>query len=84
METNEIEKTLRQKFYNDPDWKHIEAKILSYIEPLLDLSTVDMTQKAENVKVEVKGRLIAHKTLLKFLDDCGIINRKASNKTTFK
>lgn len=85
METpNNIEKELRDKFYTDPAWKHIEDKILAYIEPLLDLSTVDMTDKAENVKVEVKGRLIAHKQMMKFLDESGIIRKKTPTKTTFK
>lgn len=81
---NPIEKTLHDKFYTDPDWKHIESKILAYITPLLDLSTVDMTAKAENVKVEVKGRLIAHETLTQFLLDSGIIKNRPTIKSTFK
>lgn len=81
---NETEKVLQQKFYSDPSWKDIEKKILDYITPLLDLTTVDMTQSAENVKVEIKGRMIAHETLTKFLNDTGIIRKKTENKTSFK
>lgn len=81
-----IEKELQEKFYNDPAWKYIEKKILGYIEPLLDLSTVDMALPAENVKVEIKGRLIAHETLTKFLNETGIISKekRGNTKTTFK
>lgn len=81
---NETEKVLQQKFYSDPSWKDIEKKILDYITPLLDLTTVNMTQSAENVKVEIKGRMIAHETLTKFLNDTGIIRKKTENKTSFK
>lgn len=83
-EQQKIEKDLHDKFYTDPSWKHIEEKLISYIEPLMDLSTVDMAQTAENVKVEIKGRMIAHETLLKFLSESGIIRKKIDKKTTFK
>lgn len=74
MNKPQINKKLRDKFFSDPDWGEIEQIVLSYIEPLTDMSTVDTTQSAETVKAEIIGRTLAYKTLYQFLSDSQIVS----------
>lgn len=67
---------LREKFYKDPDWKTVESQILSYIEPLKDMGTLDLTQPAEHVKAEIVGRILAYNSLSKFLEESGMVKQK--------
>lgn len=68
-------KLLIDKFFSDPEWKHIEDLILGYIEPLIDMNTVDYKQPAEHVKAELIGRVLAYQGLSKFLADSKIISQ---------
>jgi len=79
-----MNENLKNKFVRDPDWREVEKIILSYIEPLLDMTTIDITQSAETIKAEVIGRRMANEQLSKFLLDSGLIQRQSDNKTTFK
>jgi len=67
---------LHEKFYRDPDWKVVEAQILGYIEPLKDMSTLDLKAPAEHVKAEVIGRTLAYDALAKFLRESGLVTRE--------
>lgn len=71
-----IDQDLQAKFFSDPDWSKVEDLILDYIEPLIDMSTVDTTQPAEHVKAELIGRTLAYNKLIDFLNDSKLINRK--------
>lgn len=66
---------LIQKFFSDPDWAQVENMILTYIEPLKDMSTIDLAQPAEHVKAEVIGRIKAYEVLSSFLSDSKLIGR---------
>lgn len=79
-----MNENLKNKFVRDPDWKEIEKIIISYVEPLLDMTTIDTTQSAETIKAEVIGRRMAHEQLSKFLLDSGLIQRQTINNPTFK
>lgn len=77
--------TLKEHFFQDPMWHEVEELILSYIEPLKDMGTVDTTQPAEHVKAEIMGRTMAYNNLARFLSDSQIVGRKlAEIKTIFK
>ena len=71
---------LYQKFFSDPDWQEVEKIIRSYIDPMHDITTIDITQSAEDVKTELKGRLIAYKQLEQFLTDAQLISKKLENQ----
>lgn len=73
MEIQDV-KTISAKFYADPEWPKVEAIIMEHLEPLLDMRTVDMTKPAEDVKVEIKGRMLAYNSMLQFLNQAKIIN----------
>lgn len=76
MTPDEIKK-IKEKFFSDPDWNLVEKIILSYIEPLKDILTVDITENADTVKAQVAGRKIAYESLHKFLKE----SRLLSNRT---
>ena len=66
---------LKKRFFQDPQWAEMEELILKYIEPLTDMSTIDLKQPAEHVKAEVIGRILAHNSLAEFLNSSKVISR---------
>ncbi len=83
---NPISTKLHEKFFSDPDWSLVQNAIMGYVEPLIDMSTVDTTQPAEHVKAEIIGRRLAYDALTKFLGDAQFVSRKdlPDNKNPFK
>lgn len=74
-----------KRFFEDPEWKTVEETILSFIEPLIDMSTIDLNQPAEHIKAEVIGRQKLYKQMTDFLEQTGIINKRGADKpTTFR
>lgn len=70
-------KELQTRFFQDPQWVQMEELITKFIEPLLDMSTIDTKQPAEHVKAEILGRTMAHKALKDFLDSTKVLTRPA-------
>jgi hypothetical protein len=77
---------LNDRFFNDPEWRNVEEMILSYINPLIEMSNVDTTQSADTVKAEVIGRKLAYDSLMKFLSDTKFVSRNLTenNNNIFK
>ena len=73
---NPISKKLHDKFFTDPDWKHVEDIILKYIEPLRDILLVDTSKDSEDVKAQVIARQTSYKNLTKFLSDAKVVTKK--------
>lgn len=73
-------KTVQERFYQDPEWKQIEDLIMEYINPLLDMSTIDLTQPAEHVKAEILGRTLAYDSLMKFIRQSKLVGGKLLDK----
>lgn len=76
---NPIPQKLHDKFFTDPDWSLVEKTILDYINPLIEMKDIDITQSAESVKAEVIGRLKAYESLSKFLADTKIVQGRGTN-----
>ncbi len=72
-----LPKTIQDRFFKDPEWHIVEETILSFITPLLDMTTVDTTQPAEQVKAEIIGRRLAYESLEKFVRSSGIVRKDA-------
>lgn len=66
---------LTDKFFQDPDWKEVENIILEYINPLLEMDSVDTNQPAEHVKAEIIGRKLAYNCLIDFLNENKLVTR---------
>jgi len=77
---------LKEKFFNDPDWSHVENAIASFIEPMRDVLTIDATLDAESVRAEVLSRQIAYNKLDSFLQQAKITSKplSESNHISFK
>lgn len=71
-----MQKTVQARFYQDPEWYQIEDLILEFINPLLDMNTIDTTQPAEHVKAEVIARGLAYDSLIKFVRGAGLVSEK--------
>ncbi len=73
------------KFFLDPDWVLVERMITEYIEPLRDISTIDLSANSEAVHAEIAGRVKAYESMTKFLKDCRVLGRKSTiTSTSFK
>jgi len=74
---------LVKKFFEDPDWKLVEAMIMEFIHGLEDPTTIDTRERAEDVKAEIVGRKIAKESMMRFLTNSGMIRNsieKSSNE----
>jgi len=79
-------KTIQERFFNDPEWYQVEELVLSFINPLLEMDTIDTTQPAEAVKAEVIARRLSYETLMNFLNQSKIVghNRPKVENSPFK
>jgi len=66
-------KTIQDRFFKDPEWYQVEELIMKFINPLLEMNTIDTTQPAEAVKAEVIARRMSYETLMQFLNQSKII-----------
>jgi len=62
-------------FFEDPRWAQVEELIMEYINPLMDMTTVDTTQPAEAVKAEIIGRTIAYNKLKEFCEQSKLVGQ---------
>lgn len=69
-------KTVQERFYKDPEWHQVEELIEEFIEPLLNMDTIDINQPAEHVKAEIIGRRLAYKSLRDFCEQSKLIGEK--------
>lgn len=70
-----MHKTVQKRFYEDPEWYQIEELIKGFIEPLLNMDSIDITQPAEHVKAEIIGRRLAYKSLSDFIEQSKLIGQ---------
>jgi len=66
---------IQKEFFQDPRWAEVEDLILKFIEPLIDMNSIDLKQPAEHVKAEIIGRTIAYNTLKDFLNSTKVLSR---------
>lgn len=83
--TKEERQLKLNKFFQDADWTLVEEMIKEYIDPLHDVSTINIDRPADAVMAEVAGRKMTCELLTKFLIDCRIIGTiTKNNNVTFK
>lgn len=75
---------LTNKFFTDPDWHLVEEVIRSYIEPLKDITGIDVKETADNVKAQVAGRIIAYQQMERFLKEAGILKERINTNKSFE
>lgn len=70
--------SIRERFFQDPEWGLVIDEIAKYIDPMRDLLTIDVSKDAEDVKAQVIARQIAFSNLDKFLQDSKVTYKPLS------
>lgn len=75
-------KTIPKRFIDDPEWHLVEEIIKEFIDPLLSIQDIDITQSSEDVKAEIIGKRKAYEALEGFIKSKGLIrsSKLAENK----
>lgn len=60
-----------------PEWKYIEEILITYLNKLKDLSTLDENEKKEDKNIVVAGRLKAYEYLNKFLYVVNLLSQES-------
>jgi hypothetical protein len=68
-----MEKTVQKRFFEDPEWHLVTELVEKFIEPLLNMDSIDVKQPAEHVKAEIIGRRLAYKALYDFCEQSKLI-----------
>lgn len=68
-------KTIQERFFNDPEWHLVTELIEKFIDPLLNMDDIDVSQPAEHVKAEIIGRRLAYKQLRDFCEQSKLLTK---------
>lgn len=80
-----VPQEVKDRFFKDPQWYLMEELILEFINPLLELKTIDKSQSAEHVKAEVIAREMSYNALIAFVRSSGMVSeKKLIDKNLFK
>lgn len=71
---------LKDKFFSDPDWKLIEQMIMDFLDPMIEMSDVDLNQPAEHIKAELIGRQKLYRIMTDFLQQTGLVGNPSVYK----
>lgn len=69
-------------FVDDPKWALVEERIKIYIEPLMDITTINTDQSSDAVHAEVVGRKLAAENMMNFLGGMNMLKNTEINKNT--
>lgn len=58
-----------KRLFQDPEWGIIEEMFLSYIEPLKDISNINLEDSSKVVKGEIRAKLDFYNAIQRFLID---------------
>ena len=75
----EEQKAKLGKFIKDPDWNIIEDCLNEYIDPLIDISNIDLKDDSDVIKAELKVRQQLHSGIKSFLTDIGLLSEQLPN-----
>ena len=62
-----------KRLFQDPDWKLVDKMLREYIEPLLNIQNVDLSDLNKSVKGEIKAKIQFYVLIDKFLKDAQVI-----------
>ena len=70
-----------KRLFQDPEWTLVDKMLRGYIEPLMSLEQLDLSNTNESVKGEVKAKLQFYVLVDKFLKDAEVLaNGKEEEK----
>lgn len=71
-----VDKDKLQSIIKHPDFSVVEDIIKDYIEPMLKMNNIDLTQDAGTIKGEIQARLKICEQLNKLLTNLGIFRKQ--------
>lgn len=73
---------IHQKFVSDPDWKIVEALLNQFLEPLLDIRSIETKGKtSDEVFAELMGRKLTADALSNFLSEVRLLKTSVTKQT---
>lgn len=73
---------IHQKFVSDPDWKIVEALLNQFLEPLLDIRSIETVGKtSDEVFAELMGRKLTADALSNFLSEVRLLKTSVTKQT---
>lgn len=66
-------RTIPKRFAQDPEWSQVEDIVIEFITPLRDISNVDMSQPATQIKAQIMANKKAYEALEGFARSSGIL-----------
>lgn len=58
-----------KRLFQDPEWKLVDEMLREYVEPIIDIKNIDLSDTAVSVKGEIKAKKQFHSLIIKFLAD---------------
>lgn len=62
-----------KRLFQDPEWKLVDEMLREYIEPIVNLNSLDLNDTAVSVKGEIRARKQFYHLIDKFLKDAQAI-----------
>lgn len=73
---------IHQKFVSDPDWKIVEALLNQFLEPLLDIRSIETSGKtSDEIFAELMGRKLTADALSSFLSEVRLLKTSVTKNT---
>lgn len=73
---------IHEKFVSDPDWKIVEALLNQFLEPLLDIRSIETKGKtSDEVFAELMGRKLTADALSNFLSEVRLLKTSVTKQT---
>lgn len=73
---------IHEKFVSDPDWKVVEALLNQFLEPLLDIRSIETKGKtSDEVFAELMGRKLTADALSNFLSEVRLLKTSVTKQT---
>lgn len=72
---------IHEKFVQDPDWKIVEALLNQFLEPLLDIRSIETKGKtSDEVFAELMGRKLTADALSNFLSEVRLLKTSVTKQ----
>lgn len=73
---------IHEKFVSDPDWKIVEELLNQFLEPLLDIRSIETKGKtSDEVFAELMGRKLTADALSNFLSEVRLLKTSVTKQT---
>jgi hypothetical protein len=69
-------KVLTARFFEDPEWKHVEDMLLAKMASLEEITDKDLKEYRGHIEEQIIGRRLAYNVLKEFLQETKLVNKE--------